>query len=479
MKKILTILTFLVLSPIAHAANYGVTWTATTTSNPMAFPSKINGVTPNLQIGNDMFLYSNNGAATFANGQAKINSDGSLNLFSGQVNLHLFFGNVFFDEIASGPSSGAALNLQGGGGDYWELQGGSSGSGSTGLTLYGWGNGPNINTGNIPIRVFPSSNSPGQENVILGRGTQSGGIPSDASGCSNQNDTGNAVQLVSGIQNESTCVYDRLDFGDVGFNGGTYPGLIPTDIQGSGTLVINGALVALNNIVDGNVVSCSGGSTALQTDGLGTLQCGTVTSSVTSVNPGSSAITVSPTTGSVFVTLNLANSNTWTAASTKFNNNLFAALTGGSVMSVGSTSPIATFTIQPHNVGNSMVGSSSIIVASTTGMTEFQMDQWGHRMSGGLTPSCGAGCSSVSGDDMNFRAVTGTGVTAVTVNFTHAWVNPSGNNITPVCVASDESGGTTVSDASSTPTSVTMNLSASLTTKNLAVHCEASINFTN
>jgi hypothetical protein len=45
-------------------------------------------------------------------------------------------------------------------------------------------------------------------------------------------------------------------------------------------------------------------------------------------------------------------------------------------------------------------------------------------------------------------------------------------------VASDESGGTTVSDASSTPSTVVLNLSASLTTKSIGIICQMSSNFT-
>lgn len=101
-----------------------------------------------------------------------------------------------------------------------------------------------------------------------------------------------------------------------------------------------------------------------------------------------------------------------------------------------------------------------------------KFDQWGHLVTGGPVPTCGTGCNAVSGDDRTMRVTTGTGVTAVTVNFSHAY------NATPVCVSSDESGGTTVSDASSTPSSVTMNLSASLTTKSIGLICQVSSNFT-
>lgn len=106
------------------------------------------------------------------------------------------------------------------------------------------------------------------------------------------------------------------------------------------------------------------------------------------------------------------------------------------------------------------------------------IDPNGHKLTGGPAPSCGTGCTAVVGDDNNFRTTTGTGVTLVTVNFANTWKNTSGTPITPICLSSDESGGTTLADASSTPTNVTISLTASLTTKFLGVHCEASNNET-
>lgn len=150
----------------------------------------------------------------------------------------------------------------------------------------------------------------------------------------------------------------------------------------------------------------------------------------------------------------------------------------GATFGIGTSTPFGKFAI---NLDNGETNTRAFNIASSTGSattTLYYVTNTGHHMTGGSSPSCGTGCSSVSGDDNNFRAITGTGVTAVTVNFANPWINSAGTSITPVCNSSDESGGTTVSDASSTPTSVTMNLSASLTTKMLAVHCEGSDNFT-
>lgn len=160
-----------------------------------------------------------------------------------------------------------------------------------------------------------------------------------------------------------------------------------------------------------------------------------------------------------------------------------ASSTGASLVTIGVSSTNGQqLSVNASTTINSVVyiGGSTVnptfplfTVASSSGVTYLQIDQWGHKITGGAFPTCGTGCNSVTGDDSTFRTITGTGVTAVTVNFAHTYTT------TPVCVSSDESGGTTVSDASSTPSSVTMNLSASLTTKSIGVICQVSANFTN
>jgi filamentous hemagglutinin len=162
---------------------------------------------------------------------------------------------------------------------------------------------------------------------------------------------------------------------------------------------------------------------------------------------------------------------------------IIASSTGSSLITMGTSGTNGQqLSVNSSTTVNSVVfigGSTNnptyplFTVASSSGVSYLQIDQYGHKITGGASPTCGAGCTSVTGDDETFRAITGTGVTSVTVNFAHAYSE------TPVCIASDESGGTTVSDASSTPSSVTMNLSASLTTKSLAVICQISSNFTN
>jgi hypothetical protein len=141
----------------------------------------------------------------------------------------------------------------------------------------------------------------------------------------------------------------------------------------------------------------------------------------------------------------------------------------------GTTTPGSLLSIQEDSSQSPFT--SFFTIASTTGTgtatsTIFQIDANGHKITGGNSPTCGAGCSSVVGDDQTMRTITGVGVTSLTINLAHKYA------YTPVCVASDESGGTTVSDASSTPSTVVLNLSASLTTKSIGIICQQSSNFT-
>lgn len=140
-------------------------------------------------------------------------------------------------------------------------------------------------------------------------------------------------------------------------------------------------------------------------------------------------------------------------------------------LSVASSTPFGALSVSKPATSTTPF----YVVASTTNALSKvveEVDQFGHKITGGVVPTCGTGCASVAGDDMTMRATTGIGVTSVTINFSHTYTT------TPVCVASDESGGTTVSDASSTPSTVVLNLSASLTTKSIGVICQVSSNFT-
>lgn len=180
--------------------------------------------------------------------------------------------------------------------------------------------------------------------------------------------------------------------------------------------------------------------------------------------------------GMVIVTTYSYSGNTPFTVGSAGNVSLQVQTSGG--LFIGTSTSLVSNTFFENSVAAGFIASLTQQVINGVQYIVDIIDSVGHHMTGGPAPSCGTGCSSVSGDDNNFRAITGSGVTAVTINFANTWKNSSGTSITPVCNSSDESGGTTVSDASSTPTTVTMNLSASLTIKMLAVHCEASNNFT-
>ena len=121
-----------------------------------------------------------------------VTSAGFLSVLGGQAMLSSYFGNIFFTLAPTSGGSGGALNLQGYNGDYFQWQGGSSTSGSTGLTLYDWGNGPNIRTGTIAFRCFGIS---GGGRVRIGTMAQSAGDPGVNAG----DDGVNGVQIVGGL----------------------------------------------------------------------------------------------------------------------------------------------------------------------------------------------------------------------------------------------------------------------------------------
>lgn len=111
------------------------------------------------------------------------------------------------------------------------------------------------------------------------------------------------------------------------------------------------------------------------------------------------------------------------------------------------------------------------IISSKQYITE-EIDSVGHLNTGGPVPSCGTGCSSVNGDDRTMLVTSGSGVTSVTVNFANSYIK------TPVCFATDESGTASITTASSTPLTITVTLSAGITSKLLGVVCQISNNFT-
>ncbi len=161
-----------------------------------------------------------------------------------------------------------------------------------------------------------------------------------------------------------------------------------------------------------------------------------------------------------------------------------ATSTFSGVLVVATTSPQAFVVQDQFGTGDFQVSTASTtgpiltVQATSTTALFFGIDQYAHRLTGGTAPTCGTGCSTVVGDDSNMRMVTGTTITTATINFANTWKNTSGTSITPVCDSNEESAGSVSADASSTPTTVVLTFASALTAKYIAVHCEASNNFT-
>lgn len=102
-----------------------------------------------------------------------------------------------------------------------------------------------------------------------------------------------------------------------------------------------------------------------------------------------------------------------------------------------------------------------------------EIDAVGHLITGGTSPTCGTGCSSITGDDRTMNIITGSSITSITVNFANTW------SVSPICVATeDDSGLSGAVDASTTKTTLVLTASASLTSKHIGVICQGSNNFT-
>ena len=111
---------------------------------------------------------------------------GNISCVGGTVSIVDYFGNTFFNITPTSSGAGACLNLQGTGGRYWQWQGGGNpAGGAAGLTLFGWGNGPNIYSGYIQMRFFDNGN------CRIGPMNQSGGFPG-----ANGADNGNPFQVL-------------------------------------------------------------------------------------------------------------------------------------------------------------------------------------------------------------------------------------------------------------------------------------------
>lgn len=148
---------------------------------------------------------------------------------------------------------------------------------------------------------------------------------------------------------------------------------------------------------------------------------------------------------------------------------------GTGKVGIGTTTPTATFvevaaSTTAGTVQTGYTGVINIIAGlENTVVKLFQViDQWGHLITSGDTPSVSGGTSSVSGNDRNGTiTVTGTALTSVVLTFAHAY--PS----TPECQASTNSTASVVDIASISATSVTFGFSVGLSSNSLYYACEA------
>jgi hypothetical protein len=131
--------------------------------------------------------------------------------------------------------------------------------------------------------------------------------------------------------------------------------------------------------------------------------CNTSTANVTSVSPSGTSLTISPTTGAVLASLNLANSNTWTASTTFNATTSLATTTVQGYFGIGTSSPAAMLSI----FGSSTQQNDFILM--TDGTSQLQMGY----ASGVATP--------------RFGTLTNVGFNFVTNNSSRMTIGNSGN----------------------------------------------------
>jgi hypothetical protein len=139
----------------------------------------------------------------------------------------------------------------------------------------------------------------------------------------------------------------------------------------------------------------NGSAQCLQVDAAGVVSaigsaCGTGSGSVNSVANSDSTLTISPTTGSVVASLNLAHPNTWTGLQ-QFNSNASTTqltvtgatylATAGGVVGIGTTSPWGLLSVNPDNIA----GPAFVIGSSTA--TKFIVTNGGYVGIGTTGPS--------------------------------------------------------------------------------------------
>lgn len=138
---------------------------------------------------------------------------------------------------------------------------------------------------------------------------------------------------------------------------------------------------------------------------------------------------------------------------------------------IGTSTPQAIFT--------SVAASSTVPTGTYTGLVHiiaglentavklFQViDQWGHLITSGDTPSVSGGTSTVAGNDNNGTiTVAGVLLTSVTLTFAHAWVTA------PDCTMADSSTGITGAITSITTTQLVVGFSAGINSGTVWYQC--------
>lgn len=143
---------------------------------------------------------------------------------------------------------------------------------------------------------------------------------------------------------------------------------------------------------------------------------------------------------------------------------------------VGGTSNTAgvSFTFNGSQGTGTGVGGNLIFQtapAGSTGTTQnaeiavLTLDAATHTIYGGSVPTCGTGCSSVTGTDNGFVVTTGSAVTSFAVNFNKTW------GAAPICTATGDASTAFVYISAVSTTAITLNSSAAFTSDKVYVRC--------
>lgn len=146
----------------------------------------------------------------------------------------------------------------------------------------------------------------------------------------------------------------------------------------------------------------------------------------TSVSNSDTTLTITPTTGAVVASLNLAKANAWTSqATTSFAGPILIATTSPNAFSITNGSGAQTVNVNTNPAANAPIFQ---VQATSTTDTLFQVDQYGH-LTASSTPktptvsTCGTGTGTLSAgsNDVTGVVTTATAATACTITFGAAY----------------------------------------------------------